>query len=275
MALDGLRVISFESRRAAEIATLIEKKGGQAFVAPSVSEVPQPDPQAALEFTRRLEGNDFEMIIFMTGVGLRLFLQIVSPEYTAERIASILKNLTVVARGPKPAAVLRELGVAVDIPISEPNTWREIIHALGTREERKIAMLEHGRPHPDLVQGLQRFGMEVITYAPYHWELPPDPEPLREAARRVATGNCDVVMFTSSVQVVHLLEVAREMGIEEPVRTALRGNAAVASIGPMMTEALEREGLAPDIVPEHPKMGTLVHAVAALAPAIVQAKRLL
>src|ERR1022692_2483774 len=35
MPFDGLRVLSLESRRATEIATLIRKQGGDPFVAPS------------------------------------------------------------------------------------------------------------------------------------------------------------------------------------------------------------------------------------------------
>src|SRR6185295_15986838 len=101
MPLDGLRVLSFESRRATEIATLIEKQGGVPFVAPSVRETPPPDSAAALAFADRLDLAEFEMIVCMTGVGLRLFLASIAAKFDAERIAKTLRRMTVVARGPK------------------------------------------------------------------------------------------------------------------------------------------------------------------------------
>ena len=278
MPLNGLRVIAFESRLAAEIAVLIEKQGGMAFVAPSVRELPPTDSADALRFADRMELGEFDMLVCMTGVGLRLFLKSIAPNFDAERLAKAMRRLTVVSRSSKPTAVLREMNVPVQIAIQEPNTWREIVAALGRREERCVALLEHGKPNPELIKALEGFDMKVATYAPYHWELPEDVGPLREAVRRLASiekgSECDVALFTSSVQLEHLLQVARETGQEDAVKRALKSSVAVASIGPAMTEALEEAGLAPDIVPEHPKMGILLSAVGALAGPIVQAKRM-
>ena len=47
----------------------------------------------------------------------------------------------------------------------------------------------------------------------------------------------------------------------------------VASVGPIMTEALEEAGLPVDIVPQHPKMAALVKAAAELAASAVERKR--
>ena len=125
MALNGLRVIAFESRRAVEIAVLIEKQGGVPFVAPSVREMPPADPAEALRFADRIELGEFDMLVCMTGVGLRLFLKTIAPTFDAERLARALRQLTIVARGPKPVAMLREWNVPVQVSIPEPNTSRE------------------------------------------------------------------------------------------------------------------------------------------------------
>jgi uroporphyrinogen-III synthase len=69
MSFDGLRVLSLESRRAAEIETLIRRQGGDPFVAPSMREVPLAQNSAALVFAERLFDNQFEMLILLTGVG--------------------------------------------------------------------------------------------------------------------------------------------------------------------------------------------------------------
>lgn len=71
MPLDGLRVISFESRRSNEMAELIRRQGGAALVAPAVREVPIEDNPEAFAFAERLFRGDFDMMIFLTGVGTR------------------------------------------------------------------------------------------------------------------------------------------------------------------------------------------------------------
>jgi uroporphyrinogen-III synthase len=95
----------------------------------------------------------------------------------------------------------------------------------------------------------------------YQWDLPVDREPLREAVRKLARHEVDVVMFTTSIQAVHLFRIAAELGLEAEVRNGLQ-RALVASIGPTTTEALEEFGIHPALEPTHPKMGFLVKETA-------------
>jgi uroporphyrinogen-III synthase len=95
---------------------------------------------------------------------------------------------------------------------------------------------------------------------------------LREAVRRIAEGQADVAMFTTSIQLTHLFRIAAETGEEEPVHNSLR-QMVIASIGPTTTEALEEFGLRPDIVPSHPKMGFLVKETGDQAAALLERKR--
>ncbi len=83
MAFDGLRVLSLESRRAAEIERLIRGQGGVPFVAPSMREIPLEENPQAFDFAARLlqPGGDFDMVIFLTGVGARLLNQILETRY--------------------------------------------------------------------------------------------------------------------------------------------------------------------------------------------------
>src|SRR5580658_4004949 len=56
---NGLRVIAFESRMAAETRSLIERYGGRATVAPSMREVPLEDNHAALDWAARVLKGEF------------------------------------------------------------------------------------------------------------------------------------------------------------------------------------------------------------------------
>jgi uroporphyrinogen-III synthase len=272
MSFAGLRVISFESRRATEIAELIRRQGGDPFVAPSMREAPVENNPEAFAFAERLFRGEFDMMILLTGVGTRGLDKVLASRYPPQAFAEALRNLAVVARGPKPLAVLREMQVPVTIAVPEPNTWRELLAATATRPERKIAIQEYGKSNPELLAALRARGAEVTAVRVYQWDLPEDTAPLREAVRRIGEGQADVAMFTTSIQLTHLLRIAAETGSQEAVLNGLR-RMLIASIGPTTTEALEEFGLQPDIVPSHPKMGFLVKETAEQAAALLEHKR--
>jgi uroporphyrinogen-III synthase len=273
MAFDGLRVVALESRRAAEMATLIRNQKGEPFVAPSMREVPIENNVAAFEFAERLFAGEFEMVIFLTGVGTRYLNRVLATRFAPEQFAEALRRVTVVARGPKPAGALRELQVPISVHVPEPNTWRELMHAIEGRPEKRIAVQAYGVPNNELLQALRRHGAHVTSVPVYQWDLPEDTGPLREAARRLADGEVDVILFTTSIQVPHLFRMASFEDIDgERLRAALAG-VVVASIGPTTSETLREYGVEPDLEPSHPKMGFLLNETAARAAALLAGKR--
>jgi uroporphyrinogen-III synthase len=261
MSFDSRRVLSLESRRAGEMAELIRKQGGDPFVAPSMREVPVEENAPVFQFARRLFDGEFDMMVLLTGVGTRQLNRLLATRFPESAFADALKRVTVVARGPKPVAALREMGLSPAITAPEPNTWRELLQATADRAERRIAVQEYGRANPELLDGLRAHGADVTSVRIYQYGLPEDPEPLREAARRLAAGEFEVVLFTTAVQVSHLLRVAEEQGIGPATLAGLR-KAMIASIGPTTTEALEEFGLSPKLEPSHPKLGLLVREAA-------------
>lgn len=256
MSLNGIRVLALESRRAAEIAELIRRQSGDPFVAPSMRELPVTENDAVFRFGERLAAGDFDMMMLLTGIGTRQLSRVIGPGF-----AESLRHITVAARGPKPAAALREMGITPAVVAPEPNTWRELLAVTEGRPERRIALQEYGRPNPELVAALQARGAEVTPVRIYQWGLPEDSAPLREAARRLAAGEFGLALFTTAVQIDHLAQAAREQGIEEQALAALR-RCTVGSIGPATTEALEEFGIRPAFEPSHPKMGFLVREAA-------------
>lgn len=251
MGFDGKRVLAFETRRAAETAELIRRNGGVPFVAPSVVELRNEANSEAREFAAALSRGEFDMVIFLTGVGIRHLLAVLPPD---TGFVDDLRRVTVVARGPKPMAVLREFGVGA-VAVPEPNTWREILHVVELRPERRIGVQEYGRPAKELLEGLRGMGKEAIPVPVYRYGLPEDTGPLREAAARLERGEVDIALFTTSQQVVHLFEVAPDVG------PALR-RTTVASIGPTTSETLRDYGIEPAFEPSHAKLGLLVKAAA-------------
>ena len=273
-----LRVLSLESRRAKEIAQLIENNGGEALVAPSTREVPDDSNAGELKFASDLLQDHFAAVIFMTGVGTRALAQAVEPICSREQFVAALSRTRVVARGPKPVAVLRELGVPIALTVPEPNTWREILQVLDQNPEKvplpgqRVAVQEHGVPSPELYAGLAQRGAEVFPVHVYRWQLPEDTGPLREAVTALTQNQIDVVLFTSSVQLHHLLQIAEEMTLRDQLIRAVN-RALVASIGPITSETLREHGIAVDLEPTHPKMGLLVKEAADQSVALLQRKK--
>ena len=275
----GLRVLSLESRRATEIAALISTFGGQPLVAPALREVPLESNTEALDFAEALMRGELDVVIFLTGVGTRALVAVVEPRYPRDVFAAALARTKVVVRGPKPLAAVRELQVPVWVTVPEPNTWRELLAAIDAKAAERplagarIAVQEYGVSNPELIDALAERGATVTRVPVYRWALPEDVEPLKNAARAIARGEVDVMMFTTGVQVVHLWQIVGEMQIEADVRREL-ARAMVASIGPTTSEELRRHGLTADLEPSHPKIGFLVREAAEQSAAVLRAKRI-
>ena len=274
-----LRVLSLESRRGQEMAKLIASYGGEAVVAPSMREVPLETNTEAAEFGRKLFAGEFDVVIFLTGVGTRLLARVVETIYPLEKYWGELRKISVVARGPKPLAVLREWNIPVVLTAPEPNTWRELLRALDENaatlrlKGRRVAVQEYGVSNKELLAGLADRGALVTSVPVYEWALPEDKEPLRSAVLAIARNELDVILFTTATQADHLLQIARESNEEDAMRRGL-SRMVVASIGPTTSERLRELRIAPDMEPSHPKMGYLVSEAAQRSDEILRQKRI-
>src|SRR5579863_4740112 len=158
--LAGLRVLSLESRRAAEMAKLIENYGGRAIVAPAMREVPLESNTEAIEFVQTLSKQGFNVVIFLTGVGARFLVKVAESIDLREQFLAGLRQAAIVARGPKPVAALKESGVQATVAVPEPNTWRDLLRALDEKRDslplggRRVAVQEYGLSNTELIAGL-------------------------------------------------------------------------------------------------------------------------
>ncbi len=273
----GLPVVAFESRRAKEMASLITHYGGKPHVAPSLREIPLEENSAAFAFAEELFAGKIDAVVFMTGVGTQTLVEALETRYPREKIVQALSRVTVVARGPKPIKVLRELQVPITIAAPEPHTWQEILCEFDRKAQglalqgKRVAVQEYGASNETFLQELRKRGAEVLRVPVYRWALPEDIAPLRKALEAILERQARVVLFTNAVQVDHVLRVAAAEGLKERLLAALRG-CVVCSVGPTCSEALVANGICVDVQPEQHKMGMLVHEAAWKAPALLQEK---
>jgi uroporphyrinogen-III synthase len=271
----ALRTVSLESRRSSELSRLLERHGLVPIEAPSLREVPLEDQSEVLNFGEALFHGECELLVLLTGVGTRALVESLSTRWPKASVVSALHGVRLACRGPKPVAVLKELGLKPSFTAPEPNTWHELLQVLGSIELRglRVWVQEYGRPNPALIAGLQERGATVQSAAVYAWRLPLDLEPLRRAIDALCDGHADAILITSARQIDHLLEVAAQMGRRDALLRALRETVLIGSIGPVTSEGLSQHGLHADLLPDHPKMGHLVKALAADGLRLLERKR--
>jgi uroporphyrinogen-III synthase len=278
-SFNGLRVLVLESRRARELGLIVTSYGGAPILAPSMREVPIESNAEAIRFTDDLIAGEFDVVVLLTGVGARVLLDLVQRvQGTRKRLIDALKETVVVCRGPKPLAAMREIDVPVFLTAPEPNTWRELLAALDEQRSElsldglNVAVQEYGASNRDLLAGLEARGAKVTPVPVYQWALPEDVEPLRRAVRAIAEGELDVVLFTTSTQAVHLMQIAGELQLIDRLLGGLR-RMVVASIGPTTSEELRQRGIQIDLESSHPKMGFLAREAAERAADLLRGKR--
>jgi uroporphyrinogen-III synthase len=269
-----LRVCSFESRRADEMRSLIERQGAAATVVLSMREVPLESNSPVFAFAESLLAEKIDVVVFLTGVGARALLEAAATRFDREAVLAALRQVTVAVRGPKPSAVLREWQVPIAIRAEEPNTWRELVAAMagaGAIASKRIAVQEYGRPSTEFAQELTRRGATVKQVPVYRWALPEDVEPLRVAVRDTIAGKFDILLFTSAHQLECVLEVADNLAKAEAWRTAA-ARCVIGSIGPTASETIREHGLPVDVEAVPTRMGQLVIQTLGAAPTVLAGK---
>jgi uroporphyrinogen-III synthase len=260
---------------AIEISRLIERYGGRPLVAPVLREVPLEDNSAAQQFGAQLLAGRIDMLILLTGIGTTELFDLLKTRYPWTSIVDALKGMAIIARGPKPVAALKAVGLQATVTVPEPNTWVDLISALDKYRPvngLRVAVQEYGVSNPDLVRALEQRGAEVFPVPIYKWALPEDLGQIRHAFDEIIAGRVNVILITNAAQVDHVMRVLEQDGTMHLFREALR-KIVVASIGPTASERLRHFDWPVDLEPSHPKMGILVKEVSEQASSMLDRKR--
>ena len=253
-----------EGRMTSELANLVQRFGGHPYCVPAVREQAVECDDQVAAFIDRLTRNEFEIVLFLTGVGVKTLLREAEKLGRLEEILTGLKNVITVCRGPKPSSVLRSNGIQVSIHAREPFTTNELLEAISELDlkEKRVALIHYGDRSIALAEALQARGASLDELYLYLWMLPEDLQPLRDLIGELINGKVDAVAFTSQIQAIHLFRIAGELNLLDELRLALTAKTIVVSIGPTCTAALQQLGVEPQVIPEHPKMGHMISALA-------------
>lgn len=253
-------VALLEARMKSELARLVEKHGGAPLCVPAVREAPRIEPEAVRELLDELSAGRHEIVIFMTGVAVSLLFELAQELGRHAELVTSLRNITTVCRGPKPTAALRGFGVPPTLSAREPFTAAELIDALSDLEisERGVLLFNYGERSETLSETLLARRAELSEFWLYQWQFPTDIAPLEQLVRRIVERSVDAVAITCQIQFRHLYQVAERLDLGRELVDALRKDVVVAAVGPTCRAIIEVHGVAPHVMPEHPKMGPLV-----------------
>ncbi|HEX3866919.1 MAG TPA: uroporphyrinogen-III synthase [Gemmatimonadaceae bacterium] len=264
---NGARVLLLEARRSDEMASLVWRHGGTPVSAPALAEVPVDAPGIAT-IVDRLASGAFDIVVLLSGAGATRLLEESERTGRTTDVERSLSGATTICRGPKPTLVLKKRGVVPRYVVAPPNTTEQLLEILAELPlaRRDALIVSAGEIFAEPSAFLTAHGARSTEVLLYRWDLSPTVrETLTVAIDDIVAGRVAAIAFTSQVQVRHLMEVARAAGLDDAVRRACAARVIVGAVGRTTARALREYSLEPRTIPDHPKMG---HLVAALAVAV-------
>jgi uroporphyrinogen-III synthase len=257
-------VAILETRTGEHLAELIARRGGVPMPAPALEEVPDVDSKRWAALLDGCEARPFTMAIFQTAVGTRALFEAAEALGSTPALMRMLDKAVVAVRGPKPLGELNSRGVRIDIRAAAPFTTDTVLDAVAAVALKggRVLVQRYGAANPKLCDALAARGAAVEEIATYRWALPADTGPLVRLIEALSSSKVDAVVFTSAAQVRNLYAVAERMN-RSAALAGLLNAVVVASIGPVCTSVLTEYGVRPTFEANPPKLGPLVHGLAA------------
>jgi uroporphyrinogen-III synthase len=258
------RIALLEARMSSEMAELVRRYGGNPYNVPAVREVAIDSKGEVAVFIDHLTRGKIPVAVFFTGVGVNALFKEADQLGRLSELQTALHQVTVVCRGPKPGAVLKRANIPIALSAREPYTTEELLEVMRTLDlsGKTVGVVHYGERNEAFTGTLRERGASLEELCLYEWLLPEDLTGLQSLVHEIIDGLVDAVIFTSQVQIRHLFLVAEDMHLTDELTTALNSRTVVASVGPTCTGVLRHYGVVPHVIPEHPKMGHLVKALA-------------
>jgi uroporphyrinogen-III synthase len=245
------RVIALaEGRQLEDLARMLEKEGATTLRYPMLSILDQPDAQHVGNWIRELIAGRFNLVILLTGEGLRRLLGFVDRENLRDPFIAALGRTRIVTRGPKPVQALKEIGL-LPTQVAQAPTTDGVITTLRSEnlQGTRIGVQLYSESNPPLTNFLVSAGAAVCPVSPYAYAPLSDSARVTELIEKMDEGQVDALVFTSSPQIDRLFEVAVERKVEEALFRGLQ-RVKVAAVGPIVRQNLIEKNVRVDIMPE-------------------------
>jgi uroporphyrinogen-III synthase len=261
--LAGFTVAVTADRRRDDLTALLTGRGARVVMAPALRAVPLAGDAQLRAATQAVLDRWPDVIIAMTGIGLRGWVEAADGWGWGDALRSRLDRAYLVTSGPKASGLIRQAGLREHWAPGDEDS-REILDHLRWRgiTGRTVAVQLHGEPQAELCERLRAAGADVIEVTVHRWAAPSDPAPLRRLVDLVAGRLVDAVAFTSAPAAHALLRAAGDD--RDAVLDALRRDVLVACTGPITAAPLRRYGV-PVVAPSPTSVGGVGALVRAIA----------
>lgn len=264
-SLDGRRILLLEARLQDELAELVRRANGVPVCVPAVVERRRTGGHEVAALLDMLgNGDGAPVFVFSTGVGTRALFDEARALGRAHELLEAIRRGGSICRGPKAVAALHREGLAATVKARSPYTTVELIEALAglALSGHPVALVHYGERNEALVEALVAQGAVLLELLVYEWGMPEDTGPLAWAAEALIRGDLDAAAFTTQIQARHLMSIASRIGRRNQLVAALRSRVVVAAVGPTCARVLDELGVPPHVVPDPPKMGSMLEALA-------------
>ena len=251
LPLTHKRIALSETRELDVLYGLLERRGATVLRFPLVSIHPTANTVSVKAWIERFIAEPPEWFILLTGEGLHRLLTFCS-EHKLDKEAFVLamQKCKIISRGPKPAKVLKTIGL-VPTMLAESPTTSGVIASLKKHSisHKKIAVQLYGSdPNLLLVDFLDAEQALADYVAPYVYASAADKAKVIEFIELIENKEIDVVVFTSKSQVDFLYRSALKENRVDTLTKALNA-LQIAAVGPIVSAELSLHQVDVDIMP--------------------------
>ena len=258
--LAGFTIGVTADRRAGEQADLLSRRGAEVLCAPGVAFSTLLSDDALLDATARVLDDPPEVVIADTAIGIRAWLASAEATGSGAALEGRLRATTVLARGPKAAGALRQIGV-------EPTTARrerlaDVVSVVlrSTDPGDHVVIQVNGGGALTEVARLVGARRRVTTVMTYRWREPEDPDAVARLLKMALDGGVHALTFTSPIAVTNVARIADDRGLGAALRNPAHGVVA-ACVGAVTAAVARRAGFADVVHPEAGRLGLLVRCL--------------
>jgi uroporphyrinogen-III synthase len=248
--LHGIRVlVTRPPHQAGAFMARLRELGAEPVAFPTIRIAPAEDLRPLDAAVAHI--TDYDWVIFTSRNAVGPFWERL---VNAGKDARSLAGLKVGAIGPKTAAELKTIGVAVNF-MPDSYVAEAIVEQIGDVAGQRVLLPRSPIARRALVDGLEARGAQVDEISAYRTVAA---EPSDAAWAQLEAGDIDIATFTASSTVRNLVDMLGEEAV-----TRLLDGSRVACIGPITAGTARELGIRVDVVAEE-------HTVEGLIRVIVQ-----
>ncbi len=242
-------VITRAGNQSESIIRLLQEKGAEPFSFPVIQTVPPEDWAPLDNALTRL--SQYHGLIFTSANGVKFFMQRLKEKQQDIRDLAGVRIFTI---GPKTENAINAFGIRVDV-VPENFVAESLLESLGREnvKGKRFLIPRAAVAREILPDQLREMGAQVDVVPAYQTILPKRKN--QDFARRLQSGNIQVVTFTSSSTVTNFLD-----SLAPELLPHLK-HVTFACIGPITANTARAKGLNVEIVPSQYTVDALVAAI--------------